>query len=81
MAEKELSTGDETKEPTFNTLPAGVDDASAIPKGQIDPVYEAKARVLNHAVRVTRLPTHDITAHHHRFKRLVWDGINGNSLL
>lgn len=30
-----------------------VDDegASAIPKGTIDPVYEAKARVLNNAVR------------------------------
>jgi hypothetical protein len=26
-------------------------DASALPKGTIDPVYEAKARVLNHAVR------------------------------
>jgi hypothetical protein len=32
-------------------LPVGVDDAAPIPKGQIDPVYEAKARVLNHAVR------------------------------
>jgi hypothetical protein len=29
----------------------GVDDAGAIPKGTIDPVYEAKARVLNRAVR------------------------------
>ena len=28
----------------------GVDDAGAIPKGTIDPVYEAKARVLNRAV-------------------------------
>ena len=28
----------------------GYDDAAAIPKGTIDPVYEAKARVLNHAV-------------------------------
>ena len=28
----------------------GIDDAGAIPKGQIDPVYEAKARVLNRAV-------------------------------
>jgi hypothetical protein len=27
-----------------------VGDATAIPKGTIDPVYEAKARVLNHAV-------------------------------
>jgi hypothetical protein len=29
---------------------SGVDDIAAIPKGTIDPVYEAKARVLNHAV-------------------------------
>jgi len=29
----------------------GVDDLSAIPKGQIDPVYEAKARVLNRAIQ------------------------------
>lgn len=28
-----------------------VDEAAAIPKGTLDPVYEAKARVLNHAVR------------------------------
>jgi hypothetical protein len=27
-----------------------LDEAAAIPKGTIDPVYEAKARVLNHAV-------------------------------
>lgn len=30
----------------------GEDDA-IIPKGSIDPVYEKKARVLNHAVRAT----------------------------
>ena len=27
------------------------DDDGIIPKGQIDPVYEAKAQVLNHAAR------------------------------
>ena len=27
----------------------GVDDVAIIPKGEIDPVYEAKARVLNRA--------------------------------
>lgn len=32
-----------------NALQA-LDEAAAIPKGTIDPVYEAKARVLNHAV-------------------------------
>lgn len=42
-----------TKEATgtgLEALPAGANDAGAIPKGQIDPVYEAKARVLNRAV-------------------------------
>jgi hypothetical protein len=34
-----------------SSLAAGVDDDAAIPKGQVDPVYEAKARVLNKAVR------------------------------
>ncbi|KAK1769409.1 synaptic vesicle 2-related protein [Phialemonium atrogriseum] len=29
----------------------GKDDDAIIPKGQIDPVYEAKARVLNHAIQ------------------------------
>jgi hypothetical protein len=33
----------------------GVDDAAAIPKGTLDPVYEAKARVLNRAVGFTIL--------------------------
>lgn len=28
----------------------GIDDKGTIPKGQIDPAYEAKARVLNRAV-------------------------------
>ena len=37
--------------PKLEQLPSGVEDAGAIPKGTIDPVYEAKARVLNHAVR------------------------------
>lgn len=29
----------------------GIDDVAIIPKGALDPVYEAKARVLNRAVR------------------------------
>jgi hypothetical protein len=35
----------------------GLDDEAAIPKGTIDPVYEAKARVLNHAVCAGRIRT------------------------
>lgn len=29
----------------------GIDDISALPKGTVDPVYEAKARVLNRAIQ------------------------------
>lgn len=42
--------------------PVGEDDDAIIPKGQIDPVYEAKARVLNHAAR-RRLPKHESVSH------------------
>jgi hypothetical protein len=34
----------------MNVLETAADTAAAIPKGTIDPVYEAKARVLNNAV-------------------------------
>jgi hypothetical protein len=40
--------------PTYGTI-TGVDDEAIIPKGALDPVYEAKARVLNHAVRICSL--------------------------
>lgn len=50
-SEKVFRNGDdsEIQDPNFSQA-IGVDDAAAIPKGTIDPVYEAKARVLNHAV-------------------------------
>jgi hypothetical protein len=38
------------KDTDFNYVISS-DDTTAIPKGTLDPVYEAKARVLNHAVR------------------------------
>ena len=48
----------ETEKPVFDTKPAAGDDVSiangiddTIAAGQVDPVYEAKARVLNHAAR------------------------------
>jgi hypothetical protein len=45
-----------------------------------DPVYEAKARVLNHAVRLSSTyMTAELTFC--RSKKLVWVGTNGNSLL
>ena len=48
-----IEAGD--KSPGQHTLPAGVDDVGAIPRGHIDPVYEAKARVLDHAVGLVLL--------------------------
>lgn len=36
------------KEPSPSSI--GVDEVATLPKGTLDPVYEAKARVLNHAV-------------------------------
>jgi hypothetical protein len=40
---------DEAKDDGTISLPA-IEDAAAIPKGTLDPVYEGKARVLNNAV-------------------------------
>ena len=41
----------ESGSPERAVEPAGVNDEGAIPKGTIDPVYEAKARVLNRAIQ------------------------------
>jgi hypothetical protein len=41
---------DSTEQYRRASVALGADDASTIPKGTIDPVYEAKARVLNRAV-------------------------------
>jgi hypothetical protein len=35
-----------------------INEAAAIPKGTIDPIYEAKARVLNNAVCLSPYPRH-----------------------
>ncbi len=59
-SEKVFRNGDdsEIQDPNFSQA-IDVDDAAAIPKGTIDPVYEAKARVLNHAV-CTSMLTRDL---------------------
>jgi len=44
----EIGADNDTK---LESLPSGADDAAPIPKGTLDPVYEAKARVLNHAIQ------------------------------
>ena len=35
---------------SYNTMDLSDDDDAIIPKGALDPVYEAKARILNRAV-------------------------------
>ena len=58
MSEKEGFQGEpSTKEADHqrrDSAAVGGDDAGAIPKGTIDPIYEAKARVLNRAVSLLR---------------------------
>lgn len=41
----------DTRNRLGSEVATGIDDLSAIPKGTIDPVYEAKARVLNRAIQ------------------------------
>lgn len=52
MDDKKTDEGQEAaylQNSTGTDVGIGIDDAAAIPKGEIDPVYEAKARVLNRA--------------------------------
>ena len=59
MSEKEeglppyVTSKEDDQQQRRESVGVGADDAGAIPKGTIDPVYEAKARVLNRAVSVT----------------------------
>jgi hypothetical protein len=55
VATKTAAAGENGFKEDGITLPA-LDDAAALPKGTIDPVYEAKARVLNHAVCIPNSP-------------------------
>lgn len=41
---------DSRKGPDHYTTDVGIDDDTTIPGGQLDPVYEKKARLLNKAV-------------------------------
>jgi hypothetical protein len=43
----DANNGKHTKE---SFVSEAINDAAILPKGTLDPVYEAKARVLNHAV-------------------------------
>ena len=43
--------GDGYRNRLGSEVAVGIDDISAIPKGETDPVYEAKAKVLNRAIQ------------------------------
>ncbi|KAI1652775.1 MFS general substrate transporter [Daldinia decipiens] len=52
MAESSVKKGNtNTEQQLGEDVAVGIGDASTIPKGTIDPVYEAKARVLNRAIQ------------------------------
>ncbi|KAI1454826.1 MFS general substrate transporter [Annulohypoxylon moriforme] len=44
-------TSNENEQHLGEDVAIGIEDASTIPKGTVDPVYEAKARVLNRAIQ------------------------------
>ncbi|KAH8795309.1 MFS sugar transporter-like protein [Hyaloscypha finlandica] len=52
IIDKTAQNGDDAKIKDMSSPQViGLDDETVIPKGTIDPVYEAKARVLNHAIQ------------------------------
>jgi hypothetical protein len=56
--DKKPHNGDDSEVKDTNLAQVvGLDDEAAIPKGTIDPIYEAKARVLNHAVSMGTIST------------------------
>jgi hypothetical protein len=74
----EFATNKETLNPSESKLEhLGINDAGVIPKGTLDPVYEAKARVLNRAVSSS---SYDVCARpdKSRFRISAWAGINGS---
>jgi hypothetical protein len=55
-AARDYPNHSDVKREASETGPTEVGSVATIPKGTIDPVYEAKARVLNHAVRLSFFP-------------------------
>ncbi|KAI0169971.1 MFS general substrate transporter [Hypoxylon sp. FL1284] len=51
MADTSAEKGKKHEESPGDEVAIGIEDVSTIPKGMIDPVYEAKARVLNRAIQ------------------------------
>lgn len=54
-------------------------DNAVINDSSIDPVYEAKAQVLNKAVNFAPQFDYLSVANSNRSKKLAWDGTNGSS--
>lgn len=73
-SEKRVTAVDDSEIPRH-----AANDLAAIPKGTLDPVYEAKARVLNHAVSVPLYLEEVTLLTKDRSKILEWAGINGSS--
>jgi hypothetical protein len=70
MADLEKKTADQEENLGNGRLEElGANDAGAIPKGTLDPVYEAKARVLNHAVCQEK-PTFWRSAHREQIQEI-----------
>ena len=58
IIDKTAQNGDDAKIKDMSSPQViGLDDETVIPKGTIDPVYETKARVLNHAVCLSTIWT------------------------
>ena len=83
--ESPLKSGDDSplRDPDLSSVANASDDEAILPAGTLDPVYEAKAKVLNRAVRSTgrKAATTFLTTFPHRSKTLAWGGTNGSSSL
>jgi len=77
---KSTAINDETNPKAEVGSLSGINEVAAIPKGTIDPVYEAKARVLNHAVSFQPSPHVTAILISSRSKRLEWASIIGSCL-
>ena len=49
--DKKVEDGDLAAQSEYDDVAVGMNEDAAIPKGTLDPVYEAKARILNKAIQ------------------------------
>jgi hypothetical protein len=80
VVEDSLMTNGMDAEEIVSTSPIVTTTKAVAPSNvTIDPIYEAKARVLNNAVCLFST-SRDAIADFSRSRRSAWDGINGSSL-